>query len=42
MIATVLETILVAVIIIGFVGSLLCCFACRRSGQISQSEGHIE
>lgn len=40
MIAILLETILVAVIIIGFVGSVLCAFACRRSGQISQQEGH--
>jgi len=40
MIGTILETILAAIVIIGFVVSLLCCFACRRSGQISQEEGH--
>ena len=40
MIATILESALAAIIILGFIGSVLCAFACRRSGQISQEEGH--
>lgn len=39
MIAILLETILVAVIIIGFVGSVFCVAACRISGDISREEG---
>lgn len=40
MISAVLETVLAAVIIIGFIASFLCACACRRSGEISQQEGH--
>lgn len=42
MIATILETLLAAFVVIGFISTFFCACACRLSGLISQEEGHIE
>ncbi len=38
MITIILESTLAAFVIIGFISSVLCAFACRTSGQISREE----